>query len=235
MRDFFITGTDTGAGKTAVAGGIAGAFMSMGYDVGIMKPVQSGCLEKDGKLLSGDADFMMKAAGIKDEYDLVCPVRLSHPLCPSVAAELEGKKIDIDVIMKAYHTLSRRHEILIVEGAGGIAVPLYDDFLICDLIRTLDIPLVIVAKAGLGTINHTLLTVEYARSKNLRIIGIMINGYHGRQDEKENGSIIARIGKVPLLGIIPYDDSLNVEKTEIGDIITLIKRHLDINTILSMI
>ena len=137
MSGIFITGTDTDVGKTAIAAGLAGALRLMGYSVGVMKPVQSGAALRNGKLYSQDAELMKMAADTQDEDELICPVLLREALAPGIAAEMEGKSIDLDLILNSYRELRRRHDIVIVEGAGGIAVPVKDRFLISDLILLL--------------------------------------------------------------------------------------------------
>src|SRR5205823_4609969 len=124
MPGIFITGTDTGVGKTAVAAALAGALRSRGLDVGVMKPVQSGAERGPGGLVAPDGHFLAIAAGVEDPPEWVCPVCLEAPLAPSVAAEMEGREIDLGVVFAAYRALRERHDWLIVEGAGGICVPI---------------------------------------------------------------------------------------------------------------
>ena len=203
----FITGTDTGVGKTYVARGIAAALRAQGVNVGVMKPVETGCAKRAGSLVPSDAMALMKAAGTDDSLSLVNPYRFGKPLAPLTAAELEGKRIDPDKILAAYRALSRKHDYLIVEGAGGVMVPLLRKYLYIDLIEALNLPVMIVARPGLGTINHTLLTIEALRSRGVNIAGIVINytqnGKHGLA-EKTNPTIIEELSGVKLLGVIPY-------------------------------
>lgn len=231
MAGIFITGTDTSVGKTAVAGGLAGVLAYKGLDVGVMKPVQSGAGLRNGMFYSPDAEFMIAACGSQDEMKLVCPVMLREPLAPSVAAELEGKTVDVDIIKNAYLELERRHDIVIVEGAGGIAVPIKDGFLYSDLIICLCLPVIIVARAGLGTINHTFLTVEYAKTCGIQVTGVIINDFKGRTAEETNSGIIEKLTGVPILGIIPHDDTVDTENGSIGDIVRLVKEHVVLSLI----
>lgn len=238
MTGIFVTGTDTNVGKTAVAAGIAGALRNKGYSVGVMKPVQSGAALRNGKLYSQDAEFMIKAALANDEEGLVCPVLLKEALAPGVAAKMEGKNIDIELIKNAYIELEKRHDIVVVEGAGGIAVPLKDSFLISDLVSLLGVPAIIVARAGLGTINHTFLTVEHAKNSGIPIIGVIINTPYlntginkGGLAEETNPEVIEELTGVPVLGIIPHDPEISTEAGEIGDIVSLVERHVDIKAI----
>jgi len=231
MAGIFITGTDTGVGKTAVAAGLAGALKKRGYSVGVMKPVQSGAAMRNGELYSQDAEFLMAAVD-EVEAGLACPVLLKEALAPAAAAQIEGKDIDLTLIKDAYTELERQYDIVIVEGAGGIAVPLKDRFLISDLITYLGIPAIIVARAGLGTINHTVLTVEYSKSSGISIIGIVLNNYRGGMAEETNPKIITELTGVPILGIIPHDPAIDVEGGSLGNILSLIEGSVDMEKII---
>ena len=231
MAGIFITGTDTGVGKTAISGGLAGALADKGLSVGVMKPLQSGAGVRNGAFYSPDSEFMIKACGSQDEIELVCPVMLREPLAPSVAAEIEGKTIDLDIIRNAYLELERRHDIVIVEGAGGIAVPVKDNFLYSDLIRCLGIPSIVVARAGLGTINHTFLTVEYAKNCGISVTGVIINDFKGGIAEETNPDIIEKLTGVPILGIVPHDDTIDTENGNVGNIVGLVKECVDFSKI----
>lgn len=235
MTGIFITGTDTGIGKTAVASGLAGAFKNRGYSVGVMKPVQSGALVRNGRLYSQDAEFLMKALDKHDEPELVCPVLLREALAPGVAAEIEGKTVDFGLIKNAYLQLEKRHNIVIVEGAGGIAVPLGKRFLISDLITFLGIPAIIVARSGLGAINHTVLTIEHAKRRGIRVIGTIMNNYMGGIAEETNPKVIAELTGLPILGIIPHDPMTNVESGSCGNIVPLVEKNVDIDKIISFV
>jgi dethiobiotin synthetase len=228
LAGVFITGTDTGVGKTAVAAGLAGALTDMGFSIGVMKPVQSGAGLRNGRLYSQDAEFMIAAAGSQDEIELVCPVLLREPLAPAVAAELESKTVRVDIIKNAYMELKKRHDFVIVEGTGGIAVPLKDRFLFSDLIKYLGIPAIIVVRAGLGTINHTFLTVEYAKRCGISVTGVIINDFKGGMAEETNPGIIAGLTGVPVLGIIPHDSTINTENGSIGNMVRLVREHVDL-------
>jgi len=233
MTGIFITGTDTGIGKTTVASGLAGAFKNRGYSVGVMKAVQSGALVRNGKLYSPDAEFLVKVLDKHDEPELVCPLLLREALAPSVAAEIEGKTVDLELIKNAYLQLEERHDLVIVEGAGGIAVPLGKRVLISDLITCLGIPAIIVARSGLGTINHTFLTIEHAKQRGIQVMGIVINNYRGGIVEETSPEVIAELTGLPILGIIPHDHTINVECGSCGNIVSLVEKNVDIDKIIS--
>lgn len=231
----FITGTDTGVGKTTVAAGLAGALKHRGYSVGVMKPVQSGAGVKNNRLYSQDAEILIAAAGSNDDEALVCPYLFREPFAPCVAAEMEGKTIDIEVIKNSYKELERRHDIVIVEGAGGIAVPIKGSFLVSDLILHLNLPAIIVSRAGLGTINHTFLTAEYAKARRIPVIGVIVNDYRGGIVEQTNPEMIAKLTGVQILGIIPHDEAINDEKGKTDNTVSLIEKHVNLNLILNQV
>ena len=224
IKGFFITGTDTGIGKTFVAIGLIKAMKDQGLAVCPMKPAETGCRVSKGQLVPEDTIKLIKASGVDEPIDLINPYRLRKPLAPSVAAEMEGINLKKRVILDAYKKLAKKYEVLIVEGAGGIMVPLYKRYLFLDLIKELDLPLIIVAKPGLGTINHSLLTIEAARIKGIKISGLIFN--HADRTEtdmsqKTNPDVISRVGKVPVLGVVPHwSKSENVKVNKIFNIIS---------------
>lgn len=215
----FVTGTDTAVGKTVVTGGLAGALRRRGVDAGVMKPVQTGVTVAERDRGGGDGGFLMRAAGLGDPAgladppqladppNLVTPVCLEAPLAPSVAARLEGAAVDLDMVRRAYARLSARHPFMLVEGAGGLAVPIRGRYLMAHLASDLGLPLLVVARAGLGTINHTVLTVEFARACGLDVVGIVVNGYPATAAglaERSNPAAIVELTGVPVLGVIPF-------------------------------
>lgn len=207
MKGIFITGTDTGVGKTYVAAAIAGALRQQGVDVGVMKPVETGCPFRDGRLAPADALTLMNAAGVDDPLELVNPYRLVLPLAPSVAASIENVKIEKTRILSCFRTLSERHEFMIVESAGGIMVPILQDYLYLDLAGDMGLPVLIVARPNLGTINHTLLTVSVLRTRGVETAGIVINQSEDRPSglaEKTSPSVIERLSGLPVLEVMGF-------------------------------
>lgn len=173
-KGIFVTGTDTGVGKTWVTAGLAGALRERGHSVGVWKPVQSGV-----ELGSPEADsFLLKQwSGVRDEESDISEYTFSTPVAPALAASMEGRAIDMDRLLAAHERMAERYDFLFVEGAGGLGVPLTDDTLIVHLAQRLGYPLLIVGRPGLGTVNHTLMTVAYARAHGLEVMGIVLNGY----------------------------------------------------------
>jgi len=206
-KGIFITGTDTGVGKTMVAGGLAALLIENGIDVGVMKPVESGCRRENGILIPEDAIFLKEMSGSGDELQLINPYPLEHPLAPAMAAELEGVEIRLEVIREAYLTLTSRHELVLVEGAGGMLVPLTFHFFMADLARELGrLPLLLVTRAQLGTINHTLLTLYYARRERMEVMGIVMNHTSPTYGlaESLNLGALQQWGEAPYLSHLPF-------------------------------
>jgi dethiobiotin synthetase len=228
-KGVFVTGSDTGVGKTVIAGAIAAAIKAHGLDVGVMKPVASGAKEIDGSLVSEDVVYLKKIIDSTDDDDLVNPIRLKLPIAPTIAASKSGVPIDIDKVWKAYEELANRHDFVVVEGIGGLMVPVDDTLFVADLVCKMDLPLVIVSSDYLGTINHTLLTVEYAKSRNIRIKGIIINMLKG-----DDGFVreIEKYSSAPVLGTIPFNENVSVENCVYGEIVEDFRREINISKIM---
>ncbi len=199
MSGIFITGTDTGVGKTFVTILLARYLTAKGWDVGVMKPISTGPASEN------DALYIKKTLRLKDPLELINPIRLKLPLAPYSAAKLGNKKINIKKIFRAYEKLSSLHDLVLVEGIGGVLVPITGDYFVADLIKELNTPAIIVARAGLGTINHTLLTIETLKRKKVEILGVIMNGFKGNDvSEKSNAKTISTISGLPVLAKIKW-------------------------------
>jgi dethiobiotin synthetase len=207
-KGIFVTGTDTGVGKTIVAATIARLLTERGISVGVLKPVTSGCIELGGQLVSEDAELLKWASGTTANEQDCSPYLLREPIAPSVAASQEGVRIDFAVIKAAFDRLAASHDFVIVEGAGGLMVPLAGGLLTADLITYLGLPIVVVARPGLGTVNHTLLTTFVARQMGITVSGIIINGYPHQPGKAEEYAphMLDSLSGSPLLGIFPFSD-----------------------------
>jgi dethiobiotin synthetase len=171
VKALFVTGTDTGCGKTSVGVALALAARAAGLAVRVLKPVETGC--EAG--VPADALALARAAGDARPVDEICPVRLALPAAPLVAARAEGVEIELASLVSAYERTSSRADLVLVEGAGGLRVPIAPGVEMGDLARALDTPLLVVARAALGTINHTLLTLQAAAAQNLPVAGVVIS------------------------------------------------------------
>ena len=221
IQSIFITGTGTEIGKTVIAGGLAAALKQSGINVGVMKPISAGGMD--------DAQFLKHAAQTSDELSLINPICLRQPLAPSVAARIENKEIDLSRIEVAFAELQERYDFVIVEGVGGIAVPIRDDFFVIHLIQRLQLPILIVAATGLGTLNHTLLTVAFARQFNVQIIGIVLNSSEPRTAgiaEATNPVEIEKLTGLPVMGVVPHEERLNTIHPDTTFLAEFANRHL---------
>ena len=217
----FITGTGTEIGKTVIAGGLAAAFKHAGTNVGVMKPIASGD--------TADAQFLKHAAHVDDELAAINPIYLRHPLAPSVAARIENREIDLSCIETAFAALQQKYDFVVVEGVGGIAVPLRDDFLVAHLIHQLRLPILIVAAAGLGTLNHTLLTVAFAQRFGLQIAGIVLNRYTPEAAglaEATNPVEIEKLTDIPVIGVVPYEKRLDTTQPDPAFLADFMNQHI---------
>ncbi len=239
MSGIFITATDTDVGKTVITGAIGAALRIRGMKIGVMKPLASGGVTNNiGKLISTDATFIMEAAGIsEDERDLVNPLCLSPALTPAVAAIVSGIQVDIPAVLKAYEILNKKYDSLLVEGVGGITAPLWQDYLTVDLMLELALPAIVVTRPNLGTINHTVLTVEYARQRGVEVAGIIINGWNESEMgilEKSNEDYISRLTKIPILGKFPYSPQIAAGDVQAIELARLGEKYLRMDEIISI-
>lgn len=223
----FLTGTDTGVGKTLVTALLVLHLRARGIDAGVMKPIASGCFWENGELKSEDALFLREMTEVEDELDLVNPIRYEEPLAPLVAARREAKtdgksafRDDIAVCMNAYQALMRRHECVVVEGVGGLRVPLQQERAGeaiqtgVDLANSLALPLVCVARRTLGTLNHTLSTCSVPLQAPARIAALVFcDSARVEPDDiaaQTSPELLQEITGLPIWGEIPFleDQSL---------------------------
>lgn len=199
----FITGTDTGVGKTLVGAALARHFTNKGLKVGVMKPIETGV--ENRAELGNDAKLLQWAAQSKDKLGVISQYRLSQPLAPSQAAPLDNEQIDIDPITEACHALRQNKDLVIVEGAGGLMVPIRGGFIMADLARELAMPLLVVTHPRLGTLNHTALTTYAARTMGLELCGLIINQMPDNPGAAEKGAphLLSSLASADLLGVLP--------------------------------
>jgi dethiobiotin synthetase len=221
-KGFFVTGTDTGVGKTLIAGGIARILSEAGSKVGVFKPVGSGCTYQHEGLVNADSEFLRMCSGQHFPLSVINPVGYVTPAAPLVCAEHENRAIDFDVIVKAYGEIAGQSDVMIVEGIGGIRVPISPGVDVLELAKAFAMPVVIVTRPDLGTINHTLLTIDAVRAAGLEIAGVVISGYDidsaGLAEESAAG-LIEECGEVEVLSIVPKDQESNVEENRLGELV----------------
>lgn len=232
-RGVLITGTDTGVGKTVVAAGLARALVEDGIDVGVMKPAETGWPAERGPWPT-DAAFLREAAGVDDPADWVVPWVFDPPVAPVVAARQAGEMDLFERIEAQFARIAEHHAITLVEGAGGLSVPLdgqgRDRRDYADLAQRLQLPLLVVARAHLGTLNHSFLTVHYARARGLRVLGLILNGFDAALDDPSaasNPRLVEEMCEAPVWGVLPR---LEADPT-VGACADLVRRHLDLDAV----
>ncbi len=200
MKIIFVAGTDTAVGKTVVAGALASALRLRGFRTAVMKPVSCGGAE--------DAVFLQNCAGTDEPMDLVNPIALKAPLSPNVAAAREKKKIDLKAIDRAARYFKDKpYEYLVVEGCGGLLVPIAGRTRVIDLIPRLGAECVLVSRSGLGAINHSLLSLEALKTRKIRPLGVVFNRVTAGPfsiPEQTNPGVIARESGIKSLGMFPF-------------------------------
>ncbi|WP_456373865.1 dethiobiotin synthase [Methanocaldococcus sp.] len=206
----FITGTDTGVGKTYVSAILAENLKKMGVNVGYLKPVETGGRE--------DTLTLKNVLKNDDNLDLMNPINLKNPLSPNIAFEVENVQLTLDEIkekiMNAYEVLKNKYDFLIVEGAGGVCVPIKENFLMSDLIKFLNLDAVVVSRPNLGTINHTLLTIEHLRNKGINVRGVIINCITDLNKVlyyEKTFETIEKVGDIEIIGIVKNKEDFEID------------------------
>ncbi|CCG57575.1 dethiobiotin synthase [Brachyspira pilosicoli WesB] len=214
-KTIFITATGTDIGKTYVSGLIAKHIKDKGLNIGYYKAALSG----SNDIKDSDAWYVKQQADLLDSYDEMVSYTYKHAYSPHLAAQIEGNPPDIKIIKNAYKDISKKHDYMIVEGSGGIICPIrYDNnqkIFLEDIIKELNIPSLIIADTGLGTINSTVLTIEYMRSKNLKINGVILNRFEAENEmHNDNKKMIEDMTGVKIIGVV-IDGILKLYKENI--------------------
>jgi dethiobiotin synthetase len=214
LSGLFVVGTDTGVGKTRVASSIARSLVDRGHRVGVLKPLASGATRQGDSWRCDDAEQLAAAIGGGVPLDRVAPFIFEEPLAPVVAARRLGRPLEPAEVERAVAEAlawwAERADVMVVEGVGGLLTPVAEGWTVADLAVALDYPLAIVARRGLGTLNHTLLTVEAATRRGLRVAGVLLNSPEpasGSPAEATNADELARLlDGIPVLGELEHDD-----------------------------
>ncbi|MBF0487358.1 MAG: dethiobiotin synthase [Nitrospirae bacterium] len=210
MRGFFVTGTDTGVGKTVVSALMAVALIEKGFNVTVRKPIETGCADVNNTLIPKDGLFLKTITGSTEDLKVITPIRFAHPLAPLAAATAENTTIDIAEIYKSFDCIDNS-SVAIVEGIGGLLVPITETFFASDLIKKLNLPVILVSSNRLGTINHTLLSLEYMKNKAITVAGLVFNNTTSVRDMSVNTNIglIRRLTAVPIIATVPFLDTID--------------------------
>lgn len=239
MKGFFITATGTDVGKTVVTAALACALRQQGRKVGVVKPAASGAVRQaDGRLLSEDATFLLRAAGLDESWrPKVNPYCLETALAPAVAAPLEGVTIEPGALSRAVAEMAACHDLVLVEGAGGITAPLWEDYLVSDLARELALPLLIVTQPALGSVNTTLLTVDYARRHGLQPAALLLNRWPAQPGllEESNLAYMQRLTGLPVWGRLPDIPDLDMAGGRLGSLAAAAQQALDLPALAALL
>lgn len=230
MKAYFITGTDTGIGKTAITAGLAGSMRKLGVNVGVMKPIATGIPQKTG-LKSSDVSILVEASGTKDSEDLINPVFLPIPTSPYDATKLLSVSVDMSLISTKFTKLCSMHDVLLVEGIGGMMTPITKNFFVADMIKTMEIETIIVTRATLGTLNHTIMTYKMCKDYNIKVKGLVINNFDekGTAAEKNAPVTLHEITGLDILGVVPFIK--NYEK--IDTMIETVGKKINVSALIS--
>jgi dethiobiotin synthetase len=208
----FITGTDTGVGKTLVSAMLAAGLKRAGHTVGVMKPIETGI--SPSRLSRSDAARLQAIIDSEETLGAICPYRFEPPIAPFAAAHAERRSIDLGVVRQVYRLLAGRYDYTVVEGLGGVRVPLTAKADVMDLIGALRLPVIVVGRAGLGGINHALLTLDALRRRRLSLVALVLNRTRPtrsammRLQERTTVEALRRQAGVPVIGPLPYDPAL---------------------------
>jgi dethiobiotin synthetase len=212
-RGIFITATDTGVGKTLVASALATYLFQRGIDVGVMKPIETGVSQSTRA--QSDGARLRKAAGTRDPMTEVCPYVFRLPVAPFSAAQVEGKTVQMATILRTFRSLCQKHAFMVVEGVGGIYVPITQSLNLLDLINKMRLPVIVVGRSGVGGINHALLTLHALCEQNIPVVALVLNQQRpvrmkiARAQEASTVNLLRRLAGVPVVGPLPYGPTMN--------------------------
>lgn len=235
-RGIFIIGTDTDVGKTVVSAGLMNLLLKNQLRAAYFKPVASGEVDWEGAKAPADAAFVRAVSGFSEPFANVSPFSFADAVAPHLAARLAGTRIDPTLVRKHLLDLTSRYEIIVAEGAGGLAIPLDDEggWMQYELIRDLNFPCLLVARAGLGTINHTLLTLRLAKSVGLRVKGVVVNRAGDSLMERDNIGMIKKLAGSGPVFTLPEVRGLNPEKLQPGELGSNFEKSISLTDVLAL-
>jgi dethiobiotin synthetase len=226
LKSLFITGTDTDVGKTYIAAGLAVAFRKIGIDVGVMKPFAAGRAEKKG-YKSEDIVILSRAAKACDPEKLVNPQFFKIPASPYTAWKTLKTKPKVSTILSSFKKLTKLHDMILVEGMGGIMTPILKNYYITNLIKEMKIPAVIVTRSKIGTVNHTIMTCKMCEKYKIPVKGIIINNFDEGYPIPELKRDLQNLTGIKVLGSIPFIKNLSD-----ASLYRIFKKNIDLKTLL---
>jgi dethiobiotin synthetase len=218
----FVAGTGDGAGKTLVAGAIARILADKDMKVGVFKPIATGCRRSWEGVVNTETEFLANCANSDLALSTITPVGYSTAGVPLVSALCDGAEIDFDAIATAYSEICASSDVVIVEGVGGVRVPLTAGLDLLDLAVEFGLPLVIVARWGPDVINHTLMTIDCVRAAQLKIGGVVVNGYKASESTEameRAEEVISRCGDIEILSVVPFDEMVDIKENSLGEFV----------------
>jgi dethiobiotin synthetase len=230
VESYFITGTDTGVGKTVVTAAIAASLRKHGIDVGVMKPIASGIPQQSG-FKSSDVALLCEASGIKDKEEMVNPVFLPLPTSPYDATKILNLPVDMPMVFEKFQTLLKSHQMLLVEGIGGIMTPITKNFFVADMIKAMGLETIIVTRSTLGTLNHTMMTIRMCKEYQILVKGMIVNYFDekGTAGEKNAPATLHELTQLPILGIIPFVKDYQ----RLENMINVVEKNVDLKSLIS--
>ena len=230
VKSYFVTGTDTGVGKTAITAALVASLRKRGIDVGVMKPIASGTPQKTG-FKSSDVTLLHEAAKVNDVEEMMNPVFLQVPTSPYDATKILNLKIDMKTISERFQHLLKAHQMLLVEGIGGIMTPITKSFFVADMIKEMGLETIIVTRSTLGTLNHTVMTFRMCKEYHIPIKGMIINYFDekGSLAERNAPSTLHEITGVPILGTIPFVKDYQ----KLDAMASIVEKNIDLNLFIS--
>ncbi|MEG2984560.1 MAG: dethiobiotin synthase [Peptostreptococcaceae bacterium] len=222
MNGIFIVGTDTDVGKTYISALLMKKLIDNNINATYYKSVLSGAYEENENLIPGDAKYVCDISGLDEEYDHIVSYSLRTPVSPHLAAKIEGKDINLEKIKHDLNRLKDKYNFILAEGSGGIICPIKinesETILLEDIIKIAGFDVILVARSGVGTINHTVLTVEYLKSKNINLKGIILNEYDKKNiAHKDNAKIIEKLTNINIIAYVPKnEDNEKIKEIEIN-------------------
>lgn len=234
-KGLWIIGTDTEVGKTVVAAGLMDLLLRKQYRAAYFKPIASGMSNIGGVPRSLDACFVKTVSGFDEEEKRITPFAFKNAVAPHLAARIENRPIDVAVIKEALNYLKERYDIIIGEGAGGLAIPLNNQgYMQYDLIRDLGFSCLLVSRPGLGTINHTLLTLRYAQSLGIRVKAVFLNGFNNSEMEQDNRATLKQLEVTTPFFTIPACAGVDSERMQPGDLQEIFAEALRIEDVIGL-
>lgn len=229
MKAYFITGTDTGVGKTSITAGLAGTMNRLGINVGVMKPIATGIPQKSG-FKSSDVTILHEASGTKDPEEIINPLFMPLPTSPYDASKLLNTRVDMSMILEKFKKLLSIHDVVLVEGIGGVMTPITEKIFVADMIKSMEIETIIVTRATLGTLNHTVMTCNTCKDYGIKIKGLVINNFDekGTVAEKNAPATLHEITGIDILGIVPFIKDYN----KIDSMIELVGKKINMKSLI---